>query len=149
MGYTDKLTFLNQYKSYAQLARDYDIPYRTLLYMKNTDETVSAYTSNMSRLWSNESYASMKAENVPTVERSALRGGALSKVTSAITTTNALLDKWATGATMLKYDARGINATGKERDSFYTTTRQQIAASLEKNKTTVEALYGETDKTRY
>jgi len=146
--YSAKLILLNNYNSYAELARRYEIPYRTLLSIKNTGNVPADYTKNLRKLWSTESYSAMRYEGVPTLQRSALRGGTISKVLNVIDTTNKLLDSWATGASKLKFGVKSFNILDSVMLEFYSNTRERIKNSLSNNKTTVEGLY-EGEQTRY
>jgi hypothetical protein len=99
-------------------------------------------------MWRTESYAMMKQTGVPTAQRSSLRGASLTRVRSAIDTTNALLDRWASGATRLKHISTVFNLNDPSQKKFWLQKRQEILNSLQKNKTTVEEVY-ETEQTRY
>ena len=129
----DRLTWVNDYYSYASLSRDYGIPYKTVLSAKNTGVIPSGYQDSFTTLWKTTSYAIMRTNNVPSYSANIRRGGALSSVIGEINGWNGLYDEWALGAAgtrAMDYDQS--KWTGSVWADFY-TIRSKIVASSQKS----------------
>lgn len=131
--WTDRMTFLNQYYSYAQMASDHDIPYRTVLQVKNTGTVPEGYQTQFKSLWNIKSYAVARINNVPVYSASTVRGGSLTTVENEIKVWNGLYDKWAIGAVGTRYkNYNTADWTIPMWQDFY-TLRASIVISSQKS----------------
>lgn len=125
----DRVTWLGSYNTYAQLSRDYAIPYRTLLSTRTTGIVPTDYRNNYDRLWSNESYSAARQEGVPVYASSKVRGGALQTIQDQITGWNSLYDYWAVGAVGTTHDTYDQTKWGTSEWSDFYSIRSKIVKS--------------------
>jgi hypothetical protein len=131
--WSDRLSWVGSYKSYASLSRDYSIPYRTVLAAKTTGIIPSDYRPAFESLWSKETYSIARSEQVPVYSSSAIRGGSLETVLTEINIWKGVFDGWATGAIGSKYLGYDRDKWGSDQWAQYWVVRNKIAESSQQS----------------
>lgn len=127
--WSDRLNWITETHSLANVSRETGVPYRQLLSIKAGGITPPGFGDTMTNYWGRYTYNRMIETGVPRWQAARYRGGGLGSVQTLTLLVSRLVDQWAFGAALVRYRLI-TNEPGDEFYRYMEDTRHKIRDRL-------------------
>lgn len=139
-----KIQYMHDYYSYAEVSRQTGVPYRTLLAIKNRGQDPGSGNINLiNKFWNRFSYHHLTDEGLPPRLAQNIRGGSVTRITETVNAIQDRLTRYAQSAVTSATQRAIRDGTTIDTAKLFDEVYAKLVDSFRRSKQPIdEVLYG-------